>query len=132
MGSRFALALAGLALAGCSAQAAVHSTLPPAPPTAQGASDVPEGWTTVGTPDSQALAFRCALAGTTMRVTVWNISAVQEQAWHLTVVPYLRGGQQAGTMSFDIGDNWVQPRQRLTFSEQVSGPAVTCRVTGLG
>jgi hypothetical protein len=121
------LAAAAMSVAGC---ASAHAATPV--PSAAGASDVPAGWTTVSTPDANALAFRCALSGGILSVTVWNISAVQEQAWHL-VVPMFDGGQQIGTLDdgdYDIGDNEVQPQQKMTFTEQVTGPATSCQVTG--
>lgn len=108
------------------APAVTAATAPP-----YGAPDVPAGWTTVDTPDAQALAFRCALSGGQVSVTVWNISAVQEQAWHLTVISY-RGPQEAGTGSLDIGANWVQPGQKMTFTRDAYGSATSCKVTGLG
>lgn len=120
---------------GCAAAPAGGSTAPPASAPssspAYGASDVPPGWTTIDTPDGNAVAFSCSVSSGEVAVTVWNISDVQEQAWHLTVAMF-DGAQQTGTLDdddFDIGDNWVQPGQKMMF-RQATQAGGSCQVTG--
>ncbi len=122
------VAAVALMAAGCSAQAVTSGAT-----ATSGASDVPPGWTTVTTPDANALAFRCSISAGTLTVTVWNISDVQEEAWHL-IVPVFQGSQQLGTLDdgdYDIGDNWIQPQQKMTFTTPIDGPGTSCHVTGL-
>jgi hypothetical protein len=138
--ARVILALAAVTLAGCGTAHQPQATPPAASSAPWGASDVPPGWSTISTPDQQALAFNCSVPVSStgvqqLVITIWNISTTPEQAWHLIVVDYNAAGQQLAALydaDDDIGDTWITPGQKLTFRRLLDyGPRpATCAVIG--